>query len=237
MKRRVAVLFLAGALGGFALAVQSCGNSGCSPSNCQGCCTNGTCFPGDTDTVCGGSGVACTACQSGVETCQMHICVTGSGGGGPLDDAGCESVPVVNLMPAVLFTPDAGGGFQAVDVFVGSPTSTATSSDFATVELYYLANTFPQGTRTVPLGAQTFQTCNDCVYYDEGCDPNGVNPCAHDYLARAGTLQIDAFVSSPGSIAGSASNLHFVEWNFQNDTPVDGGRCVDVGTMSYQGMW
>ncbi len=40
----------------------------CGPDNCEGCCSNGACFPGNTDSRCGAGGAACDSC-GGSGTC------------------------------------------------------------------------------------------------------------------------------------------------------------------------
>ena len=54
----------------------------CSPSTCRGCCSSaGICEAGITDSTCGSSGLACTACPLGA-ACRSGTCSFVSQGGG-----------------------------------------------------------------------------------------------------------------------------------------------------------
>jgi len=45
----------------------------CSAASCKGCCTEGTCRPGDNVAACGTGGGACTICQAN-QLCQAGTC-------------------------------------------------------------------------------------------------------------------------------------------------------------------
>lgn len=60
----------------------------CGPSNCGGCCSNGTCLAGTSQSACGTGGGACAACNAG-SSCNAGVCapiVVQDGGGGPACD-------------------------------------------------------------------------------------------------------------------------------------------------------
>ena len=68
-----------------------CKNTTCSASNCNGCCSNNECLPGDGLAACGAGGVACQAC-TGSSTCENGACTGGGtgtdGGFFPFPDGG-----------------------------------------------------------------------------------------------------------------------------------------------------
>jgi hypothetical protein len=216
---------------GLAVAAASCGGSSCGPSNCAGCCSAGVCQPGDTNALCGQQGLRCVPCGNS-QTCTAGSCDQSGAGGG------CATIAALSTGLGAFYEPDAGAGYSYVDAYLVAPTSTPASLDYLTVELYFPVGQLPTVPSTTALQPTTFAQCEECLYYDEGCDQSG-NSCAHDYLGQGGSLTVSSLAVGPdgGVLAGSGTNLHFVEWDYTNDVPLDGGRCVDVSSISYDGSW
>ena len=93
----------------------------------------------------------------------------------------------------------------------------------------------------IMLTGQNYNTCTDCLLLDLDCDMNGAN-CAHSLLGQTGSFSVTSqnIVLSGGSMAGTATNVHFDEWAFPtagNDQKVPGGVCVEVGSITWNGTW
>lgn len=58
----------------------------CTASNCQGCCKNGLCLAGDSDSACGTGGAQCDTCDGTTNRCQAGSCDEICG---PATCAGC----------------------------------------------------------------------------------------------------------------------------------------------------
>ena len=92
------------------------------------------------------------------------------------------------------------------------------------------------------LGAHTLAATNDancqyCLYLYTGCNAAGV--CSTDFLAQAGAVNIAAATKNraAGRMTATATNLKFVEWNFNSDTAVPGGQCVQFGQANTDVKW
>lgn len=86
MRARVSVILVCAAC---LLALGGCGSSGsnggsggasaCGPNNCAGCCFNGACQTGSTNTACGKAGLACQSCTSWQTCSPDQMCAVDPG--------------------------------------------------------------------------------------------------------------------------------------------------------------
>jgi hypothetical protein len=90
-------------------------------------------------------------------------------------------------------------------------------------------------------GSDKYGTCNTCLVAFENCPPGG--SCQRMYFARAGSASVTRAdkTSASGRITATANNLRLEEWNYSSsnsiDAPVDGGRCITVGSASWDIPW
>jgi hypothetical protein len=131
-------------------------------------------------------------------------------------------------------------GFFDPDYFMAGPATVAVSHEASgtpwnelSVEawhgvLYPSTVTFHDG--------DTYNDCDTCVIYGEGCDDTGCNTY---YFAQAGTTTITQAddVEAMGSMKASATKLKLVEWDFDNDVPVTNANCVEVSSASWDVSW
>jgi hypothetical protein len=98
------------------------------------------------------------------------------------------------------------------------------------IEIVYPNDVGPTAPFTQSITNAGYKTCSVCaVFYEDCVDPG---TCARNYLARSGTVMISRADRGPaGRIIGSASALHFEEWNLVADTAIPNGRCIDVTTL------
>lgn len=86
-----------GGSGGGATATGG-GTSGgtCGPASCAGCCVDGRCEPGTTETACGMGGAACAPC--GGDPHAPYTCVSGTCTPPPVGGCGCATAPMGALL-------------------------------------------------------------------------------------------------------------------------------------------
>ena len=91
------------------------------------------------------------------------------------------------------------------------------------------------------LGSRALATegsARDCVFcatLSLGCSGSdlGANCAGAYFLARSGTLNITAAQPAPGtSFSASLTNARFEEWDWVNDGPLAGGRCLIVPSVT-----
>ena len=115
----------------------------------------------------------------------------------------------------------------------------ATSPDGGHAEYYFDVYYFNNATAGAhPLTAITDADCEYCLYLDTGCNAAGTT-CAASFLAQAGAINITSNTKNEatGRLTASATNLKFVEWNFSSDTPVPGGKCIQIAQASTDVSW
>jgi hypothetical protein len=86
-------------------------------------------------------------------------------------------------------------------------------------------------------GATKLATCNICTQLIGGC--GATNCTGPTFLALGGSAAVTRADSNPdaGKFIGSGSNLHFVQYDFNNDAVVDGGGCYDVDAVTLNVSW
>jgi hypothetical protein len=134
------------------------------------------------------------------------------------------------LKPEGFFDPDFFGSGPATVALSRSTNSTPWNE--LSVEAWHSA-VYPT---TVTFKANdTYEFCDTCVIYAEGCDDQG---CAALYFAQGGTGTItQASQDLAGTMKASAANLKLVEWDFMSDTPVANARCVEITSASWDVAW
>jgi hypothetical protein len=87
--------------------------------------------------------------------------------------------------------------------------------------------------------AVTYATCDVCLGFSEGCEPQTLQNCERHYYAVGGTSTVTEYAQDPamGAVRATASGVHYQEWNFSTDAPVPGGRCIDLVTLTIDETW
>jgi hypothetical protein len=143
------------------------------------------------------------------------------------------------------FTDYASAGYWEEDAFAAGPNSTQSALDLLWISSYGDDTAaFPTGTRQVTITPGGFLQCNDCVYFGIGCDPMTGQSCTEEYLAQTGTLNVtqDTFIPDAGTFAGTASNLHMVQWHIPQsqgdmDQAVNNPKCIDITSVTFNATW
>lgn len=134
------------------------------------------------------------------------------------------------VSPSGFYDPDYNGNGPATVVVsrqaAGSPWNELS------VEAWH-ADTYPA--TTMFKSSDTYGMCDNCVLYGTDCDNMG---CTDYYFAQGGSGTITrADENLAGRMQASASNLKLVEWDFMNDAPVAGARCVQIASASWDVTW
>lgn len=216
----------------------ACGENGASCGRCGTgtVCAAGTCQAGTGGGTGGGSGGG-TGGGSGGGTGGGSGGGTGGGLGGGTGGGtggggnGCMQVATftsANVLIADYWAFMNSPGHYNVVRFVQPG---AGNPDGLSIELVYPNDVVdPVPPFTFNLTSASYFQCKVCSVYYQSCDQNMI--CAKTYLARSGTVSISrADRAEAGRIAGSASNLHYVEWDLGSDQAVAGGACIDVTTL------
>ncbi len=209
------------------------------------------CQPGTTTEQCGRSGATCGGCATG-QSCVAQGCgvaVVGGGGdaggagdAGPRADAGvtCLQIGPVTQFDEAAFEgpPDAAVLWS---VFGTLPYDAGAGTDsFLQVELYRDPSDLPTFPETLMVPAETYAECFDCFTVNLGCEEvAGSSVCEASFLAQGGALSFIAGTANEraGRFAGSASNLKFQEWDFDEDKAVVGGRCLVISQANWDEQW
>jgi hypothetical protein len=213
------------------LAGASCGRCGtgtvCQSGECRASSGNGGGTGGNSGT---GGGTAGTG-GGNAGTGGGNV-ATGGGSAG-----GCRQVPAAttndgNLVLAEYRTfSNSPGHYNFAQWFY--PTS-QTAFDAFRLEVVYPNDVGPTPPLTQPFTAVGYFSCSVCSIFYENCDPMTLE-CTKSYLAQSGSVTISrADRAVAGRMTGSASNVHFREWNLMTDQAVPNGGCVDVATI---GPW
>jgi hypothetical protein len=187
---------------------------------------------------CGSAGL-CQTCMPGSQ-CVNFTCVPN----GP--DAGlpCTVVPPMSqgTVAGVFLDPTDGGPLAEQGVFWVVAHNPDMTIDV--LEVLVVPGPMP-ASLPWPIsfsGMDRLSTCSTCVVYGASCGAAG---CAREYFAQTGggeTLAIGTELDA-GHMAGFASMLHLVEWDFRPgplpglppvaDSPVAGGGCVNLVGYDY----
>jgi len=225
----------------------------CSPETCPGCCTGvGACEPGNTEALCGTGANICATCSTG-RVCSGGSCVLAGAGGGSQSGAGGGAAgggatgggqTGPGCVSIASFSEDTS---TSKGFFTTGPPPTVTAWLFdppigPTYDWLSVVQRYPSGIPAAPykgtLQPVGMQGCNDCVTYFVGCTGPMIMPgCPTAFFAQAGLLRVDELSASPGVYSGAGLNLHLVEWDFSRDGPLDGGRCIDMGSASFNVHW
>jgi hypothetical protein len=206
----------------------------------SGCCdAQGVCQPGNTDAHCGTGGQACSTCQAPAQTCSLGVCFGGATGGGSAtgggagggsatgggSGGGCTLAPV---------SPQPARAAFDSNVTIAYSRSQGTPFNQLNYELWWNSSpTFPYTEVFQP--GSGWANCTACVTYYEACTdgPAGTYPEAtcsgRGFLAQAGMFTVAyASQAATGSFDGGTGGVALLEWDFANDTAVDGGACLLV---------
>lgn len=167
----------------------------------------------------------------------------GSTGGGTAgagtSDGGCRVLTTIDGNPsqgryyttssgtqqgwAVNFVSPSGGG-----LFVRTE-----------LQLYHGIGTPPTFPVSGALTGQTFRTCDQCFQLAVGCNTSMGDNCVSDYIALSGNynFQSGSTNMTTGTFVGEATNLRFVAWNLQADTPVMNQPCIEVNRLTWNARW
>lgn len=185
----------------------------------------------------GGSGGGATAGGSSAGGTSGGGSATG--GGAPTSDGGCRVFTLIDGDPsqgryyttssgtqqgwAVNFVSPSGGG-----LFVRTE-----------LQLYHGIGTPPTFPVTGALNGRTFRTCDQCFQLAVGCNTSMGDNCVSDYIALSGNYNFQSGTAnmSTGTFVGEATNLRFVAWNLQADTPVMNQPCIDVNRLTWRSRW
>jgi hypothetical protein len=234
---------------GGGLLLTRCGQSKCDSNSCKaGCCdSTGACQSGTTAGACGTGGSACSVC-AGTHACTGQSCEgpgPGNDGGngndaGNTPDGGAACTNLTTFMATQGggdYIPDSGGGFSDTQAFLVDATG-----ELLEAEMYYGPNPGePANSGQLPYSENfdagtSYLSCNACVTFGTGCTMTG---CAHNFLATGGSATVTRADQDPvnGTMIATGTNLHFTEWNFMADTPINGGQCVNLTTASWNVFW
>ena len=220
------------------------GSGSCGPSNCNGCCSGGTCVtpPGNSSVLtCGRNGAACVNCYAQGAACNpsTFTCTGGSGGGGTggsgggsvgggAGGGGCRMVSVTSSVSSTGgYDPSVPYSWAEVDV-------SAPPTDVLHLEAVWNGSVTVPGTRNLA-NEGTYTQCGFCAVYAEQCSGG---TCAHVYLARSGSMTVTQATQADagGVFSGTISNATFAEWNLQTDM-ANGTGCVIVTSGAVNASW
>jgi len=136
------------------------------------------------------------------------------------------------LMPSGFFDPNYEMSPPGATVGVTRQTAGSPWNELS-VESWHMAK-YPT-TVTYKVG-DTYSACDTCVIYSENCDDTG---CENFYLAQGGTATVTAAdsVVSMGKLKATATSLKLVQWDFQNDAPMDDTICVEIDSAAWDVSW
>jgi hypothetical protein len=267
MKQLVAALAVGALVGLVVSSVSCGPKPPCSSDNCTGCCTgSGMCEDGISTAHCGSPGALCHVC-SGAQLCIAGQCTTdagmggGSGGGSATGggsaggtqatgggtqatgggSGGCSEIPDAGSggTDQGSYAPDPNQpGFAQETALVTLPTSTPGTTDVLAVLLYRQTNGFPPVPYLATIQPLNYAQCHDCVIFSTGCDAMGSH-CTEDYLAQAGVLSVSASTTKvdAGTFVGAVTDVRFVQWDFDNDAVIDGGKCINLHHGAFNAAW
>jgi len=204
---------------------------------------------GGAGATAGGAGA--TAGGAGATAGGAGATAGGSGTAGSGGTAGGSGTGGAgNCTQFASITMNAGGGMSQTEfnngftwawAFSAIQSTTAMKAHFAGFEVYYPNGSVPAAPRgPITFGATTYSACTDCLMFDFDCDFDGSN-CAKRYLGQMGSFSITSqnLMLTGGSMAGSATNVRFVEWDFAQgaDRAVVPGSCIDVASLTFNATW
>lgn len=212
---------------GMVLAASACANV-CSSKTCGGCCdAQGVCQSGVTVDACGEAGATCGRCGT-TTTCVRGLCEAGSAGVDAGTGATCRNIPSFPSAQSNVIIADYWSFMQSVGHYNVVRFSTPHDAlvDGLGIEVVYPNDQGP----TLPVTRSltgTYRTCDVCSVYYESCNQAG--DCQKTYLARSGSVTVSRADrnAASGRIAGSASNLRFVDWNLTTDMAAS-TACITV---------
>jgi hypothetical protein len=196
-----------------------------------------------TAAQCGEKGASCGRCGTGT-ICQAGTCQAGATGGGEGGAqgggtgssgtgggaGGCQQVASfasANPLVADYWAFAKSPGHYNVVRFVQPA---ATPFDGLGIEVVYPNDVGLTAPFEYHLTGDSYFKCSLCSVYYQSCNAQLV--CDKTYLARSGTVNVTRADRAPaGRMVGSASNLHYVEWDLETDSAVPNGACLEVGAL------
>jgi hypothetical protein len=174
----------------------------------------------------------------------QDLSVTDSAGTDGAPGGGCTQVATWPGLQA-----QAGFDPNQVLTFAISARQAMEPQDLLALEDWHLGlsgdggETYPKNV-TFKIGG-TYATCDVCVRLLEGC--TAANGCVTGYFIQGGTVTVTRADTDPvvGRMTATGTNLKLVEWNFPQaddggitgDTPVPGGKCYDIASLSLDVPW
>lgn len=170
---------------------------------------------------------------------------TGGGTGACITIAAIPATATVGgLMDPAAAQDQSGNNYGLWEADLLSPTTVPDAGTFDAIQVQYWWNS-TTGTYTFPhvnaaMGATTVSECNECVIFLKDCSP-ATGKCTKEYLAQSGsvTFQSGTGNADAGTLAGTAANLHLIEWKSTQtvDQAVDGGGCVNITGLNFNATW
>jgi hypothetical protein len=162
-----------------------------------------------------------------------------SGGTASTSDGGCRVFSIIDGNPSQgQYYTTSSGTQQGWAVNFVSPSGGGLYVR-TELQLYHGIGTPPTFPVTGALTGRTFKTCDQCFQLAVGCNtPMGDN-CVSNYIALSGNynFQSGTVNMSTGTFVGEATNLRFVAWNLQADTPVMNQPCIEVNRLVWNARW
>lgn len=190
-----------------------------------------------SDIACGTSGAVCQTCNSSAgEHCVNYVCQGGDGGVDAGADGGCRLITALPRSSLLYAGANANGGFP-YDFASLSAGANDAGRDFYLLEYWFMDAGYPPLPLNRTLSATTWNSCEICPIFLEGCDLGG-NNCRARYLGQAGQVGITALGRDPvqGSFASSGVQLRLAEWDFTGDVAVGTG-CVIIQSYDFDAGW
>ena len=157
---------------------------------------------------------------------DLTVPATGDGG-----MSGCMSIATWPGLMAI-------GGYdtQNMDTFVVSTDVATAPFNALTIEDYHMAGAaYPKAVTFS--NKDNYTSCDVCPYI-AACMGSPL-ACAGTYFAQGGTVTVTKADSNAtaGNMTATATNLLLVQWDFMADKAVTGGKCILVGSASWNVTW
>lgn len=144
----------------------------------------------------------------------------------------CASTRIVERYPWGI---TSGGYYSQYDLVLGiQANSLDAPSATLTLEVIGAATGVPTTVSFTP--ESTYNTCEVCMLMSEGCVGND---CKTHFFPLGGSVAISQADrnESVGAVRASSSGLLFAEWDLSTNTPVDGGRCIELQSFDFDYAW
>ncbi|MBL8953011.1 MAG: hypothetical protein JNK82_19695, partial [Myxococcaceae bacterium] len=168
-----------------------------------------------------------------------------AGGGSPTAGGGMATAGGAGCTQLATWPNAATSGryVPGSDATVGYSFRSATfPTDLLTLDFFHPA-TLPASETFTP--STRFIDCNICPYLRESCSPGAGNAepaCSMNgrlFFPQAGSVTVTTAARDAGSgaFSATATNLRLVEWDYDDDLPVEDGGCYQLGSVSLNVTW